>query len=126
MRFEKTVEEKITIIKLLEEKLDSRISPQLKTEFINLVTQGSRNLILDLAEVKYVDSSGLSAILVANRSCNNAGGTLVITHVNPHVAKLFQISQLNTVLNITPTEQEAREFIFMHEIESDIIDQEAD
>jgi anti-anti-sigma factor len=126
MRSEKTVEEKLTIIKLLEEKLDSRISPQLKTEFINLVSQGARNLILDLADVKYVDSSGLSAILVANRSCNNADGTLVITHVNPHVAKLFQISQLNTVLNITPTEQEAREFIFMNEIENDILDQEAD
>lgn len=126
MRVEKSVEEKFTILKVLEEKIDSRIAPQLKTEFVNLVTQGARNLILNLEEVKYVDSSGLSSILVANRSCSGAGGVLVITGVNPHVSKLFQISQLTTVLNILPTMTEAREFVFMHELENDILDAETE
>ncbi|MEM7658522.1 MAG: STAS domain-containing protein [Bacteroidota bacterium] len=124
MRVEKTVEEKFTIIKVLAEKVDSRIAPQLKTEFVNLVTQGARNLILNLEEVKYIDSSGLSSILVANRSCSGGGGVLVITGVNPHVNKLFQISQLTTVLNISPTLEEARDFVFMHEMERDILDAE--
>ena len=124
MRVEKTVEEKFTIIKVLEEKVDSRIAPQLKTEFVNLVTQGARNLILNLEEVKYIDSSGLSSILVANRSCSGGGGELAITGVNPHVNKLFQISQLTTVLNIIPSLEEARDFVFMHELESDILDAE--
>ncbi|MEM7368032.1 MAG: STAS domain-containing protein [Bacteroidota bacterium] len=124
MRFEKSVDEKVTIIKLLEEKLDSRISPNLKAEFVNLNAVGAQNLILNLEKVKYVDSSGLSAILRANRLCDASGGKLVIAHTNPHVNKLIEISHLNTVLNILPTEQEARDFIYMHEVEREIEDQE--
>lgn len=124
MRFEKSVEEKFTVIKLLEEKLDSRISPKLKAEFVNLHALGTRNLILNLSEVKYVDSSGLSAILAANRLCMGEDGVLVIAHVNPHVAKLVEISHLDTVLDILPTEIEAREFIFMKELEQEVAGEE--
>ncbi|GAB4414086.1 MAG: hypothetical protein OHK0039_21600 [Bacteroidia bacterium] len=124
MRFEKTVEEKFTVIKLLEEKLDSRISPALKAEFVSLNTQGTRNLILNMEQVKYVDSSGLSAILSANRLCMALEGTMAIAHLNPHVSKLIEISHLNTVLNILPTEAEAREFVFMQELEREIVEQD--
>ncbi|RMG60652.1 MAG: anti-sigma factor antagonist [Bacteroidetes bacterium] len=125
MRFEKSVEEKFTVVKLLEEKLDSRISPTLKAEFVNLHALGTKNLILNLSEVKYVDSSGLSAILAANRLCMGEEGVLVIAHVNPHVAKLIEISHLNTVLDILPTETEAREFVFMRELEKEVSGEEA-
>ena len=124
MRFEKSVGEKFTVIKLLEEKLDSRISPNLKAEFVNLNAVGAQNLILNLEKVKYVDSSGLSAILRANRLCDAAGGKLVIAHTNTHVNKLIEISHLNTVLTILPTEEEARDFIYMHEVAREIEDQE--
>ncbi|MEZ4829648.1 MAG: STAS domain-containing protein [Bacteroidia bacterium] len=120
MRLEKSVEEKYTIIKLLEEKLDSRISPELKGEFINLNAQGSRNIILNLENVKYVDSSGLSAILTANRLCGTSGGILVICHINSHVEKLIKISHLESVLNILPTQDEAVQEVFMAEIENEI------
>lgn len=120
MRLEKSVEDKYTIIKLLDEKLDSRISPELKGEFINLNAQGSKNIILNLDDVKYVDSSGLSAILTANRLCGTSGGLLVICHINSHVEKLIKISHLESVLNILPTQDEAVQEVFMAEIENDI------
>lgn len=120
MRVEKTVEDSYTVIKLLEEKLDSRISPDLKGEFILLNTEGARNIILDLKEVKYADSSGLSAILTANRLCSGSGGNLVICCLSDHVQKLIKISHLETVLNILPTVEESREAIFMMEIEREV------
>lgn len=122
MRFEKSVEDRYTVIIPREEKLDSRISPQLKGEFIQLNTQGVQNLILNLGEVKYVDSSGLSAILTANRLCSGAGGVLVISNVNPHVEKLIKISHLDSVLHVLPTEEEAREAVYMMELEKEIED----
>lgn len=126
MRVEKSVDEKHTVIKLLEEKLDSQISPSLKSEFINLNAQGVRNIVLNLADVKYVDSSGLSAILTANRLCTAAEGVLVLASLNSHVEKLIKISHLDTVLNILPTETEAIEAIFMMEIENEIKEQDGE
>ncbi|MEO0897998.1 MAG: STAS domain-containing protein [Bacteroidota bacterium] len=120
MRFEVNAEERYTAVKLLEEKLDSRISPDLKAEFVNLSTKGVKNLILDLEDVKYVDSSGLSAILTANRLCQNMSGVMVMCHINPHVDKLIKISQLEGVLTLLPTKEEAREMIFMREIANEI------
>jgi anti-anti-sigma factor len=126
MKFEKSVEDRYTVIKPKEEKLDSRISPQLKGEFIQLNAQGIKNIVLNLEEVKYVDSSGLSAILTANRLCNGTGGVLVISNINPHVEKLIKISHLDNVLHVLPTEEEARDAIYMMELEKEVEDGDKD
>ena len=67
--------------------------------------------ILDLKKCEYCDSSGLSAILVANRLCKNAGGTFVLCGLNDAVERLITISQLDTVLNITDTVSDAEKMI---------------
>ena len=72
---------------------------------------GEKNIILDLIKCKYCDSSGLSAILVANRLCKNASGTFVLSGLSEAVERLITISQLDTVLNITETVEEAETLI---------------
>lgn len=95
-----------TLIKVLEEKLDTHIAPTLKSELVLISGNGEKNIILDLSNCRYCDSSGLSAILVANRLCKNANGTFVLTGLNDAVERLITISQLDTVLNITKTVEE--------------------
>jgi anti-anti-sigma factor len=68
---------------------------------------GEKNIVLDLSKCRYCDSSGLSAILVANRLCKNANGTFVLTGLNDAVERLITISQLDTVLNIAVSVDEA-------------------
>ena len=58
--------DKYTVIFLHEEKLISTLAPELKAQFVFFANQGERNIVLDLKETKYCDSSGLSAILVGN------------------------------------------------------------
>jgi anti-anti-sigma factor len=113
-------EEKYIIVGLKVEKLDAVVSPDLKTDFVKYNQDGYRNIILDLSETKYIDSSGLSAILVANRLCKNEKGTFVLTNVGDHVNKLITISQLHNVLEIRNSNQEAVDLIFMNELENDI------
>ena len=120
MKFSLDKQEKYTLISLEEDKLDSSISPLLKTEFITLNTEGIRNLILDLSKVRFSDSSGLSAILVANRLCSAEDGIFVLTGLTDHVTKLVKISQLDTVLTILPTVAEAVDTVFMHELERNL------
>jgi anti-sigma B factor antagonist len=107
MSFKIEKNDKYTVIKLLVEKLDSSIAPSLKSELVMLNTDGVKNIIIDLSDTRYCDSSGLSAILVANRLCKNSQGTFVITGLQEPVKKLISISQLDTILNIRNTLEEA-------------------
>jgi anti-anti-sigma factor len=109
-----------SIIKIETDKLGGVLSPELKASFIELKELGEKNIILDLSNVRYCDSSGLSAVLVGNRLCKNENGVFVLCELSEMVAKLVQISQLNSVLNITPTEKEAIDFLLMDKLEKDI------
>ncbi len=100
-----------TIIKIESEKLDTHIAPSLKSELVLISGKGEKNIVLDLKKCQYCDSSGLSAILVANRLCKNAGGTFVLCGLNEAVERLITISQLDTVLSITTTAEEAEKLI---------------
>ena len=108
------------MLRLHEEKLDSSVAPGLKSELITLHAEGVRNIVLDLAEVKYTDSSGLSALLVGNRIVQEEGGIFILATLSDHTMKLIKISQLDSVLNILPKVEEAIDAVFMHEIEKDL------
>ena len=100
-----------TLISISTEKLDTKIAPTLKSELVLISGNGEKNIIIDLSNCRYCDSSGLSAILVANRLCKNADGKFVLTGLQEPVERLINISQLDTVLNITKSVKEAEEII---------------
>lgn len=120
MKFTVDKHEKYVLIKLNENKLNSLISPQLKSELILSNSEGQRNIVLDLSNVKYSDSSGLSSLLVGHRICKNANGSFILTGINDNIARLISISQLENILNIVGTVDEAIDLIFMEEIEKEL------
>ena len=120
MKFSVDKHEKYVLVKLNESKLNSLITPQLKSELILINTEGQRNIILDLSQVKFADSSGLSSLLVGHRLCKNATGSFILTGLNDAVSRLITIPQLDNVLAIAPTTGEAIDLIFMEEIEKEL------
>jgi anti-anti-sigma factor len=120
MKYSIEKKEKYTHFQLEEEKLDSAIAPDLKAEFFTIYQAGTINLILDLSDIRYVDSSGLSAILIAKRLADQVGGTLILCNASDHVLKLMQISKLDSVLSILPTLEESVDAIFMADLEREI------
>lgn len=119
MEFKIDKQDKFTLIQVLVDKLDTHIAPSLKSELVLIAGNGEKNIILDLSNCRYCDSSGLSAILVANRLCKNANGTFVLCGLQTAVERLITISQLDTVLNITPDVDKAADFINKEEKEGD-------
>ena len=111
------VQDKYTQISVLEDKFTAKVALDLKAELVHLKSSGTENIIFDLEKTNYCDSSGLSVILIANRICRENGGCLVLCNLQLAVAKLIDISQLSKVLNITPSFNEAVDFIFMDELE---------
>ena len=104
MNFEIKKEDDITIFKLNEERLDTNISGLLKGEFTMLLkVEGANKFILDLSDVESCDSSGLSAILVANRILNSTNGQMRIASPSEKVYSLIKITQLDRVLPVCDT-----------------------
>ncbi len=99
--------EEFTLVNLDSERLDANNAPDLKTEFVKLTNNGESNIILDLSNCSYCDSSGLRAILVGNRLCENNIGTFILCGLQPDVEYLIRISMLHTVLLITKSVEEA-------------------
>jgi anti-anti-sigma factor len=120
MKFSVENEDTYAVIVSQVEKLDSLSAPDLKTELLYLIKSGKRNIIVDLEKSRYCDSSGLSALLTGNRLCKESKGTFAISNLQPNVKKLIQISQLEGVLNITPTRNEAIDYVMMEDIERDL------
>jgi anti-anti-sigma factor len=123
MKYSLDKQDKYLLIQLNETKVDSTVSPQLKSDFVTLNAEGNKNIILDMSQVKYIDSSGLSAILVGNRMANDSDGIFILTGITDHVMKLIKISQLDSVLDIMPTVQEAVDAVYLNELGNDL-DQE--
>ncbi len=120
MKFTVDKHDKYVLVQLNESKINSVVSPKLKSELIIFNTEGQRNIILDLSKVKYIDSSGLSSILVGHRLCKNAQGLFILVGLNDAVTKLITISQLESILTIVNKTEEAIDLIFMEEIEKEL------
>lgn len=100
----------VTVFKLLEKTFDAAISGLVKGELTILLTaEDVKKLVFDLSEVEYCDSSGLSAILLSFRILQNNEGAIRLASPQKSVRTLIEISQLNRVLPIKETVNEAVE-----------------
>lgn len=108
MNFKVNKNDGVTIFKLNEKRLDTNISGLLKSEFTSLLkAEVVKNFIIDLSEVETCDSSGLSALIVANRIVSSSGGKIFITTPSEKVMQLIRITQLDRVLPVRISVDEA-------------------
>lgn len=120
MKYRLDKQEQYTVLTLEEENLNSTFAPSLKSDLIMLNQEGIRNFILDLSQVKYVDSSGLSAILTGHRMWKGIGSFVIAGQLHPMVNKLIEISRLQTILIMIPTVSEAVDYVMMEELEREL------
>lgn len=109
MNFEVSHHSSYVLVRSKVEKLDVNTASDLKSELVLLNKKGNNSFVLDLSETKYCDSSGLSAILMANRLCKDSSGEFVLTGLNSTILKLIHIAQLDRVLTLKNTPEEVLE-----------------
>jgi len=120
MKYSIDKQERFTVFSLNEEKLNSLIAPDLKSELIVQKNEGVKNLILDMSAIQFVDSSGLSALLTGNRLWNEENTFILAGIESESVHKLIKISRLDSVFIIIPSIQEAKDYVLMQELEREI------
>ena len=72
----------------------------LRNKLKDLIKAGQHRIILNLGEVTYLDSVGLSTLIAGYTSTRNASGDLKLLHLPRGVQQLLQITRLSTVFDI--------------------------
>ncbi len=95
------------IVSVKEERLDAHNSAELKDRILKIFEEGGRDVIIDLAEVKFIDSSGLGALLSGYKNANMRSGAFALAGLQPRVKSMFELTRLNRVFEIYPGLEEA-------------------
>ncbi len=73
----------------------------------DLLAKGQKNILLNLGDITYIDSSGIGELVSAFTSVRNQGGELKLLHLTKKVHDLLQITKLYTVFDVKDDEAEA-------------------
>ena len=79
----------------------------LRDELRSLLAQGNKNIVLNMADVGYVDSAGLGELVGAYTTATNQGGSLKLLHLQGKMKDLMQITKLHTIFPAFDNEQAA-------------------
>ncbi|NOY60086.1 MAG: STAS domain-containing protein [Calditrichaeota bacterium] len=99
----------IKVLRVKEERVDSTKAPDLKAQLLILTKEEGCKVIIDLSKTKYIDSSGLGALLLGLRQAREAYGEFALIGAQNRVKSLLQIAQLDNVLRNYDNEFEAVE-----------------
>jgi anti-sigma B factor antagonist len=97
----------IVIIDLSGQLTLGESSAAIRDEVRDQTSQGSRKILLNLANVTYIDSAGLGELTAAYTSVKNRGGELKLLNLTKRVHDLMQITKLYTVFDVYDDEKKA-------------------
>jgi anti-sigma B factor antagonist len=106
MRLEEQLDGNALVLKLLDSRFDASTAPFVKERFAVLISNGYHRIALDISEVEFIDSSGLSAAVWALKRLG-ADGELVIGGARGTVMSIFRLTRLDRVFRIFPDKEMA-------------------
>jgi anti-sigma B factor antagonist len=82
-------------------------SSALRERIKNLVTDGKKKIVLNMANVTYIDSAGLGILVASHISAGKQGSALLLSDLGTKFHEVLQITRLLTVFSVYATEAEA-------------------
>jgi anti-sigma B factor antagonist len=95
-----------TVVILPGEELDANNAKEFKGD-VGPLLQPQAKVVLDLSQLRFVDSSGLGSILSCLRQLNAAGGDLKLCGMSKPVRALFELVRMHRIFDIYTTRDEA-------------------
>ena len=99
----------VMVIFVREERLDAHNSDELKKEMNRLFDSGTTDILLDLKEVRFIDSSGLGVLVSGFKNASTRQGSLKLCGLQAQVKSMFELTRLHRVFDIFQTVDEALE-----------------
>ena len=94
------------VVSLKEKRLDAVIAANFRDALVERIDQGQRNIVLDMAQVSFMDSSGLGAVVFILKHLGHKG-RLHICGVTPRVMAVLKLTRMDRVLKTFETRQAA-------------------
>lgn len=98
-----------TVVRPSGDRLDIEVAADFRAMLLSLIEQGHRRLVVDLADVGFIDSSGLGALVSALKTLkrSDSGGDVRLARVQAPVVSLLEIIRLNRVFTTYPSVEQA-------------------
>lgn len=109
MKFTTSEQGNVTIITLAGNLMGGPDGATLKNTLHELLAAGKKNVVVDLKEVEFMNSSGLGLLLGGLSTVKNAGGLLKLANASEKIASLIKISKLASVFEMLDSVQGAVE-----------------
>ena len=96
------IEQKGTVMLLTvhEERLDAHNSGEFKSQMLKLFEEGRKDLVVDLQTVRFIDSSGLGALVSGFKNASSRSGSLKLAGLQLQVKSMFELTRLHRVFEI--------------------------
>ncbi|MCP5074758.1 MAG: STAS domain-containing protein [Rhodobacteraceae bacterium] len=108
MEFETETHGDVLIVRLLELRLDAALSVRFKESMRDIADESTEQVVLDLANVTFMDSSGLGAVVAVMKHMGRER-TFKIAGLTPAVDKVFKLTRMDSVFDILATANDAFE-----------------
>ena len=95
------------IVMALTGRFDAASASALKDAFRETIDGGVTRVVVDMAEVSFIDSAGLSALITAQKMTRAIGGRLVACNLPPQASAVFELTKLDQTVGLYPTRQAA-------------------
>jgi anti-sigma B factor antagonist len=107
VRIEVKFSDGVAILRLSGKFLAGGDGPFLRQKVKDLIEAGTKKLVIDFAEVPYIDSTGLGFLAGSHATVKMAGVSMVLSNLNPHVRKVLDGVQLSQFFVIAQDEAAA-------------------
>jgi len=94
------------VIYSIKGDIDINSSPQVRESFEKLVNEKAMKIVINLAEVSYIDSSGLATLVEMLKKTRGYGGKIRLSNLAAKVRSLFEITKLEKLFDIYDTEEQ--------------------
>jgi anti-sigma B factor antagonist len=81
-------------------ELDLYSAPRVKKFLYQNIDSSVANMIIDLRNVRYIDSSGIGILIAAKKKMKEVNGTIALANLNNDVRKIFRLATLEKFFNI--------------------------
>lgn len=109
MQLKMTEKDDAVILAVEDERMDAHNSGNLKEKMLQLFDEGKYHLVIDLSAVRFIDSSGLGALVSGFKNASARDGSLRLCCLQPQVRSMFELTRLHRVFEIFATLDDALE-----------------
>ncbi|MGY6277826.1 STAS domain-containing protein [Methylomonas sp. MgM2] len=96
-----------SVLTIHDERIDAHNSSELKEYLLEMIENGEKHVIVRLTHVRFIDSSGLGALLSGHKHMAMKSGQFALANIQQQVLSMFELTRLNRVFEIYTDVDEA-------------------